>query len=67
MTRQLLFYCEVLPVAYLVDQQTIVFYIRLQSSENIVLRVLVESFTCCIPTLFDGLIAYSLTPFDAKY
>jgi len=39
-TRQLLFYCEVLlPMAYLVDQQTITFYKRLQSSENIVLRV----------------------------
>ena len=34
-----LFYCEVLPMAYLVDQQTITFYKRLQSSENIVLRV----------------------------
>jgi len=39
-TRQLLFYCEVSPMAYLVDQQTIMFYKRLQSSENIVLRVL---------------------------
>jgi len=39
-TRQLLFYCEVLPMAYLVDQQTIMFYKRLQNSENIVLRVL---------------------------
>ena len=27
-------------MAYLVDQQTIMFYKRLQSSENIVLRVL---------------------------
>jgi len=35
-----LFYCEVLPMAYLVDQQTIMFYKRLQSSENIVVRVL---------------------------
>jgi len=35
-----LFYCEVLPMAYLVDQQTIMFYKMLQSSENIVLRVL---------------------------
>ena len=37
---QLLFYCDVLPMAYLADQQTIMFYKRLHSCENIVLRVL---------------------------
>jgi len=31
--RQMLFHCEVLPMAYLVDQQTVMFYKKLQRSE----------------------------------
>ena len=39
-TKQLLFYCEVLPMSYIIDQHTILFYKRLQTSENKVMRVL---------------------------
>ena len=40
--KQLLFYCEVLPMSLyrLIDQHTILFYKRLQTSENKVMRVL---------------------------
>ena len=39
-TKQLLFYCEVVPMSYIIDQHTILFYKRLQTSENKVVRVL---------------------------
>ena len=53
---KLLFYCEVLPMSYIIDQHTILFYKRLQTSENKVMRVLArinrDSVGACQNTVF---------------
>ena len=65
---QLLFYCNVLPMSYTIDQRTVLFYKRIFRSDNVVLRVL-SSLKCnavCAIVSKNNIPVFNTTEHDIK-
>ena len=65
---QLLFYCNVLPMSYVIDQRTILFYKRIFRSDNVVLRVLSSlkcNAVCAILSKYN-ISGVNVTEYDIK-